>query len=535
MRRLLTILFLLGAPAAMAQGFRIGDAQSVSSSLTTPGVISTLQATINICTSPANAVPCTNKATTYTDVTLGTPCATSAQVVLAGTSTCVAGTDSRGNWGAWVASGNYDYTITVFTGQSFGPYTISAGPLSVPFSALTAAQATNTIANGNYAQAWNWTFSGTNTTGLALGEGAASSGSGNVLFALSTAAGSLTSPFTITQGSGAAGTGANLFNFAGGSGFNCVTATCNGGNAGGAYINTGQGGNAGVTLGLGGHGGDITFVASNGGNASGNNKSGGRGGIFAIEASNGGNSTSGNASGGQGGDIQLETGAGGTGSGTGTNARGGNLNVTLGAPGTGGSGTAGAPGQVNLTFDTVGGNLASCFLCMTGTWNTTGVPDAAILVNITNTASGSGAKLLDLQVGGTPQFTVDKGGNVAAVGEVTAASHGTATNCAAKGSAASPSIAACGSASAGHFSCDPMATGATCQVNTTAVTAHSEIFVFESDTSATGTELGVTCNTSTTVIPTHLILASYVAATNFTINLGTVTTNPACFSYFIVN
>jgi hypothetical protein len=112
---------------------------------------------------------------------------------------------------------------------------------------------------------------------------------------------------------------------------------------------------------------------------------------------------------------------------------------------------------------------------------------------------------------------------------------GTATNCAAAGTAASPSVASCASAVAGHFSCATNATGATCTVNTTAVTANSEIFVFESDTAVTGTALGVTCNTGTNVLPTSRLLASSVAATSFTINLGTVTTNPACFSYQIVN
>lgn len=130
------------------------------------------------------------------------------------------------------------------------------------------------------------------------------------------------------------------------------------------------------------------------------------------------------------------------------------------------------------------------------------------------------------------------GGTTPAAGSFTilnGTSINTKTNCAAVGTAASPSVAACGSAAAGHFSCATNATGATCTVNTSAVTANSEIFVFESDTTVTGTALGVTCNTSTTVNPATRLLASSVAATSFTINLGTVTTNPACFSYFIVN
>ena len=111
----------------------------------------------------------------------------------------------------------------------------------------------------------------------------------------------------------------------------------------------------------------------------------------------------------------------------------------------------------------------------------------------------------------------------------------TQTNCAAVGTAASPSVASCGSAAAGQFSCATNATGATCTVNTTAVTANSEIFVFDSDTTVTGTRLGVTCNTSTAIDPASRLLASSVAGTSFTINLGTITTNPACFSYNIIN
>jgi hypothetical protein len=44
--------------------------------------------------------------------------------------------------------------------------------------------------------------------------------------------------------------------------------------------------------------------------------------------------------------------------------------------------------------------------------------DAGILENVTNTASGTGSKLIDLQVGGTSQFSVDDAGNVAAAGVV---------------------------------------------------------------------------------------------------------------------
>ena len=108
----------------------------------------------------------------------------------------------------------------------------------------------------------------------------------------------------------------------------------------------------------------------------------------------------------------------------------------------------------------------------------------------------------------------------------------TTTNCGAVGSAANPSLVACGSSSAGAFSCDAAASAATCVISTTAVGANSEIIVQE--TTKENTRLGVTCNTSPTVIP-GILVASQSAGVSFTINMPTITTNPACFDYWIVN
>jgi hypothetical protein len=63
------------------------------------------------------------------------------------------------------------------------------------------------------------------------------------------------------------------------------------------------------------------------------------------------------------------------------------------------------------------GSNASSLLDLAGTWNTTGNP-TAIKLNITNTASGATADLMELQVGGTSQFTVDKSGNTIMTGSV---------------------------------------------------------------------------------------------------------------------
>lgn len=67
-----------------------------------------------------------------------------------------------------------------------------------------------------------------------------------------------------------------------------------------------------------------------------------------------------------------------------------------------------------ITFaDTVlagSGALTGSLVNMTQTWNTSGSP-TAIKLNVTNTASGTTARLIDLQVGGVSQFYVDKSGN----------------------------------------------------------------------------------------------------------------------------
>lgn len=99
----------------------------------------------------------------------------------------------------------------------------------------------------------------------------------------------------------------------------------------------------------------------------------------------------------------------------------------------------------------------------------------------------------------------------------------TATNCA---SSASPAV--CGSAQAGRV---VVAAGATTvTVNTTAVTANSEILLHED--SSLGTALSVTCNTNLI----NSMVTARVASTSFTITLGsTPATNPVCLNYAVIN
>lgn len=98
----------------------------------------------------------------------------------------------------------------------------------------------------------------------------------------------------------------------------------------------------------------------------------------------------------------------------------------------------------------------------------------------------------------------------------------TGTNCS---SSASPAV--CGSASAGMFVLPAAATSVT--VNTTAVTANSEIIVLNDD--SLGTRLSVTCNTGID----NVLVSARVAGTSFTITGSAPVTNPNCYSYLIVN
>ena len=73
---------------------------------------------------------------------------------------------------------------------------------------------------------------------------------------------------------------------------------------------------------------------------------------------------------------------------------------------------------MNSLSDTVSagsGSLAGSLLSLNQTWNTTGAP-TAIKLNVTNTASGAAAKLMDLQVGGASMFSVATNGNLATTG-----------------------------------------------------------------------------------------------------------------------
>ncbi len=67
--------------------------------------------------------------------------------------------------------------------------------------------------------------------------------------------------------------------------------------------------------------------------------------------------------------------------------------------------------KLQVQGDTQSSASANGALSVLQTWNTTGSP-TAFLLNVTNTASGAAANLMDLQVGGTSQFKVSKAGAI---------------------------------------------------------------------------------------------------------------------------
>jgi|ERR1700675_77374 len=115
------------------------------------------------------------------------------------------------------------------------------------------------------------------------------------------------------------------------------------------------------------------------------------------------------------------------------------------------------------------------------------------------------------------------------LGPVNSTAYSTGSNCA---SAASPAV--CGSAAAGDVAVPTGATP-TLQINTTAVTANSEIQLTVTEAATVGTRLSATCNStlSTLVNPVE---TARVAGASFTIQMSsTLAVNPACIHYSIIN
>lgn len=119
------------------------------------------------------------------------------------------------------------------------------------------------------------------------------------------------------------------------------------------------------------------------------------------------------------------------------------------------------------------------------------------------------------------------------LGKIQAQAYNTTVNCSGTGTAANPSVVTCLGASSGTVACATAASTGSCQVNTTAVSANSEILITQRTDTTTGTRLSVTCNTTIDTVQRNI--TAVTAGSSFTFNLGTIATNPECFSYVIIN
>lgn len=132
-----------------------------------------------------------------------------------------------------------------------------------------------------------------------------------------------------------------------------------------------------------------------------------------------------------------------------------------------------------------------------------------------------------LSRGSAGVVTVDTGTCGNAAGTLKSGAYATGTNCS---SSASPAV--CSAAPAGSVVI--AAAASTVTVNTTAVTANSQIFLTADDT--LGTKLSVTCNSTLATLIGGLAVTARTAGTSFQITSGaTPAVNPLCISYFIVN
>lgn len=122
------LAILLLCVTAFAQGVRFGDANVVTTSTAgSTNIQYVSSALISVYNAPCTALPCSTLAATYTDSTLGTACPAFAQIVLQGTTACVSASDPQGNWGVWLASGQYCYQITIGL-NNYGPFCFSVSP-----------------------------------------------------------------------------------------------------------------------------------------------------------------------------------------------------------------------------------------------------------------------------------------------------------------------------------------------------------------------------------------------------------------------
>jgi hypothetical protein len=176
MKRFLFLAVLVSASLSFSQNVRYSAAfPSISSTTTTPYLVANVAPnlpTLSVCNSPANQVPCTNYATTYTSA--GVACSNGSQDTPdPQPSSCQNTGDAQGNVGFWAAPGKYDYTVCIQnTTTCYGPYTVT---LAIGDTNGTCTMTGGTCAAITFATAYKttptcsvtWTGTGTLTGFLA--------------------------------------------------------------------------------------------------------------------------------------------------------------------------------------------------------------------------------------------------------------------------------------------------------------------------------------------------------------------------------
>ena len=137
MKCILPILALVITAPLFGQGVRVDLALRASgpnvpvSGGPLPQSLILANAKVSICTHPTASIGACTPVTTYTDVTLTTPCPTNTPIVQLPGSACVATTGVTGNLGFWYAGGVVDYFVSGPYGLQ-GPYTTSGGTVGPP-------------------------------------------------------------------------------------------------------------------------------------------------------------------------------------------------------------------------------------------------------------------------------------------------------------------------------------------------------------------------------------------------------------------
>lgn len=184
------------------------------------------------------------------------------------------------------------------------------------------------------------------------------------------------------------------------------------------------------------------------------------------------------------------------------------------------------PNSSNLTIKATNGGGGTIFLNPGGSGNSLSISNATattVPLMTVNAATSSTGNLASFQLNASPVAFISP------AGQVNGTSFGTTTNCS---SSASPAV--CGSAAAGSVLIPTGTTSSTLQVNTTQVTANSQIVFYPDD--SLGTRLSTTCNSTLATLVGGSFISARTPGTSFTITFnGTIAVNGVCGSYVIVN